>query len=126
MIIPDKLVVPAELPSGEWKGFYLEKHQPNRGWMHLYLLFEPGTLKGEGTDYVGPWHIQGNFDAQGNIEWVKQYLGKHRVRYHGAYNEQGIRGEWLIHGVLAGPFHIWPKSLREMDERYLRNELNVR
>ena len=40
--------------TGEWNGFYLEKHNDNRGWMHLYLEIQDQTIKGEGTDYVGP------------------------------------------------------------------------
>ena len=48
--------------SGEWNGFYLEKHNTNRGWMHLYLEIEDQTIKGEGTDYVGPWNLSGTYE----------------------------------------------------------------
>ncbi|HMO15561.1 MAG TPA: hypothetical protein PKD64_16020 [Pirellulaceae bacterium] len=114
-----------EIPSGEWKGFFLEKHQPNRGWMHLYLVFDANTMKGEGTDYVGPWHILGHYDDSGQVQWTKRYLGKHQVHYRGQYSEKGIVGEWTIHNTLTGPFHIWPKSAREMDEYYLANEVSL-
>jgi len=33
------------LPTGEWNGFYLENHQPNRGWMHLYMSFSDGKIR---------------------------------------------------------------------------------
>ena len=70
------------LPTGEWNGFYLENHQPRRGWMHLYMSFEDGNIKGEGTDYVGPWTASGSYDLDtGLCSWVKQYVGRHRVDY---------------------------------------------
>ena len=47
--------------SGEWSGFYIETHRPGRGWMHLYLAFEDGKIRGEGTDYVGPWVATGQY-----------------------------------------------------------------
>ncbi len=115
----------SDLPNGEWKGFFLEKHQPKRGWMHLYLSFEDEQMKGEGTDYVGPWHIVGSFDDQKNIAWTKQYVSKHQVHYSGVYSEQGIRGEWNIGGFPAGFFHIWPKGTREIDKFYLENEIDI-
>ncbi len=92
----------------------------------MFMQFEDGSIKGEGTDYVGAWHIQGSFDENSlQANWVKQYLGKHRVSYSGKITEQGIRGEWAINGYLAGPFHIWPKSLRQIEHYYIENELDI-
>ena len=53
--------------SGTWNGFYVEKHNENRGWMHLYMDFQEGKIKGEGTDYVGPWTLEGSFDEKPGI-----------------------------------------------------------
>jgi hypothetical protein len=112
------------LPTGEWSGFYLENHQPRRGWMHLYMSFDDGKIKGEGTDYVGPWLVAGDYDlATGICTWVKQYLGKHQVIYRGTVGENGITGQWEI-SFLTGEFHIWPKSLRHLDELYLADDLS--
>ena len=112
------------LPTGEWAGFYLEAHRAERGWMHLYLSFEGGQIKGEGTDYVGPWVATGTYDLDsGQCHWTKQYLGKHQVIYSGQCGQAGIQGHWEI-SFLSGPFHIWPKGMSQLDELYLRSEID--
>ena len=112
------------LPTGEWNGFYVESHQPKRGWMHLYLSFDNGSVKGEGTDYVGPWIAEGKYDLEARIcHWEKRYIGRHRVNYSGLISDQGIRGQWEI-AFLTGPFHIWPKGMNQFDEIYLHQELD--
>ena len=109
--------------SGEWNGFYIERHRPDRGWMHLYLTFENGQIRGEGTDYVGPWVAKGTYDESSKqCNWTKQYVGKHAVQYSGTCSENGIQGQWQIFS--AGPFHIWPKSHGHFNELYLRDELD--
>ena len=110
--------------SGEWSGFYLESHRPERGWMHLYLAFENGQVRGEGTDYVGPWVATGTYDEKsGDCSWVKKYVGKHSVTYHGQCTSNGIQGNWKI--LSTGPFHIWPTSHGHFNELYLRDELET-
>lgn len=110
-------------PSGEWHGFYLEDHQPRRGWMHLYLSFETGKVVGEGTDYVGPWSASGNYDVQSGVcTWVKQYVGKHQVHYRGLVGKNGIQGQWKI-SFVSGEFHIWPKSMGYLNELYMHEDL---
>ena len=112
------------LPTGEWNGFYLENIQPRRGWMHLYMSFADGKIKGEGTDYVGPWVLQGEYDLDsGNCSWIKQYLGKHQVVYSGKIGENGIMGHWEI-SFITGEFHIWPKSMSNLNELYLADDLS--
>lgn len=111
------------LPTGEWNGFYLENHQPRRGWMHLYMTFADGKIKGEGTDYVGPWISSGEYDLEtGLCSWVKQYVGKHQVVYSGKIGENGIMGQWEI-SFITGEFHIWPKSMNNLNELYMADDL---
>ena len=111
------------LPSGEWNGFYIENHVDKRGWMHLYMTFQDGEIKGEGTDYVGPWLATGNYELEtGKCQWTKQYLRKHKVIYSGQISENGIQGNWDL-SFLKGPFHIWPKGMGFLNELYLKNEL---
>jgi len=112
------------LPTGQWHGFYLESHQPRRGWMHLYMEFSNEKIAGEGTDYVGPWNARGQYNSTtGMCTWVKQYLGKHQVHYQGLSGPNGIQGQWKI-GYLAGEFHIWPTTHGHLDELYLREDLS--
>ena len=111
------------LPTGEWNGFYLESLQPKRGWMHLYLSFDNGKIKGEGTDYVGPWVAQGTYSLADRVcDWEKRYIGKHKVNYSGLITDQGIQGQWEI-SFLTGAFHIWPKGMNHFDEMYLQEDL---
>ena len=111
------------LPTGEWNGFYLENHQPRRGWMHLYMSFADGKIKGEGTDYVGPWVSQGDYDlSTGICSWVKQYIGKHQVVYSGKIGPNGIMGHWEI-SFITGQFHIWPKGMNNLNELYMADDL---
>jgi len=108
--------------SGEWSGFYLEGHRQERGWMHLFMAFEEGKIRGEGTDYVGPWVATGTYDeSSGKCGWVKQYVGKHTVEYKGVCGENGIQGNWQIFS--KGQFHIWPRNHPQYNELYLRDEL---
>ncbi len=94
--------------SGNWRGFFLENHRPEKGWMHLHLEFDGDQLKGEGVDYVGPWHITGEIDRNiDRLSWNKQYIGKHRVTYQGAVVNGRIVGNWMIGSLLSGPFTIW-------------------
>ncbi len=91
--------------------------------MNLYLDFTNSTISGQGTDYVGPWTISGNF-AQETAEcvWIKQYLGKHRVRYQGVWGKTGIVGRWTIGSLISGDFHIWPAEFTEIQAAYLAQE----
>ncbi|MFT5300098.1 MAG: hypothetical protein ACI87E_000853 [Mariniblastus sp.] len=110
------------LPTGEWNGFFVESHKSQRGWMHLYLSFADGKIKGEGTDYVGPWISQGEYDLRsGTCAWVKQYLGLHQINYTGKIGENGIVGHWGFH--ISENFHIWPKAMTHLNELYLSEDL---
>ena len=94
--------------------------------MHLYLEFSNQTIKGEGTDYVGPWVASGKYSLDtGSCSWVKKYLGKHEVHYQGTVSQNGITGQWSIGSYLRDQFHIWPKSLTHFNEMYLNEELTV-
>ncbi|MDG2014024.1 MAG: hypothetical protein P8J33_10985 [Pirellulaceae bacterium] len=113
------------LPSGEWTGFYLEEHKPKRSWMHLYLHFEEHEIRGEGTDYVGPWLIKGTYDLENSIcHWYKQYLKKHRVQYTGTITDSGIEGSWNIRDWNSGPFHIWPHNRSDLTNLFLKDDLD--
>ena len=114
----------ALIPTGQWNGFYIESHQEQRGWMHQYLEFDDGELKGEGTDYVGPWTLQGKYDlSELKCVWIKSYVGKHDVTYRGMISKTGITGIWDIRELNTGSFHIWPQHLTEFDSLYMQEDL---
>ena len=112
------------IPTGQWNGFYIESHQEQRGWMHQYLEFNDGELKGEGTDYVVPWTLQGKYDlSELKCVWIKSYVGKHDVTYRGTISKTGITGIWDIRESLTGSFHIWPQHMTEFDSLYMQEDL---
>jgi hypothetical protein len=104
-------------PSGPWTGFFLQWWKPGRHPMAIDLVFENGELWATGSDAVGPFTFQGDYDlADGKCRWVKQYLGKHRVTYSGNNEGEGIWGVWEIRFLAGlyqdqGVFHIWPQGM---------------
>lgn len=79
--------------------------------MDLALTFKEGVVTGSGNDPVGPFVIQGKYEAQKNeIWWTKTYIGRHDVFYKGFRDTRGIWGTWEIQSWWRGGFHIWPKG----------------
>ena len=116
-----------EFYTGNWTGFYMESHRPEPGWMHLYLACDPaGVIHGEGVDYVGPWTLAGTFDSRtGQCSWIKTYVAKHKVTYHGLLSESGIEGSWNIPPFLSGRFRIWPETRSDLTDQFLRSSLGT-
>jgi hypothetical protein len=78
--------------------------------MDLHLNFAHGQMSGEGTDDIGPFLIQGQYDpASGECSWTKKYPGSHEVTYSGFAENKGIWGTWEIRPLTKGGFHIWPR-----------------
>lgn len=99
-------------PSGEWKGFWLQRGMPGRQWMRLVMQFAGGQITGEGRDSVGQFALRGVYDlADGRCAVTKAYLGSHDVQYSGANEGDGkwLWGLWRIHRETGG-FHLWPKG----------------
>lgn len=74
------------------------------------LHFRSGTVSGSGTDIIGEFTFRGEYDEQtGQVRLVKQYLGKHRVKYDGKPDGEGcIIGTWSIDDDWRGPFRLHP------------------
>jgi len=103
-------------PSGEWTGFFLQYWIPGRHSTNLHLTCRDGELAGSGSDWVGPYTIDGRYDlGTGQCEWIKRYVGKHSVAYRGVNEGLGIWGVWELRQLAGlfvdrGGFHIWPKG----------------
>ena len=107
-----KLEIDPRFPSGEWKGFYLQRGAPGRQWMTLALEFRAGTVFGEGRDSVGEFLIRGSYELKdGRCALIKTYPGSHDVAYDGSNEGDGkwLWGVWRIH-TESGGFHLWPKG----------------
>jgi hypothetical protein len=75
----------------------------------LNLRFENGQIEGEGRDVIGLFTLEGAYDDRGAIRMVKQYVGRHQVRYQGVYDGEGmIFGEWSIPPLWSGSFALSP------------------
>jgi hypothetical protein len=73
----------------------------------LVLRFAGGVVEGEGRDVIGAFTFRGTYDDGGRVVMVKQYVGRHRVLYSGAYDGEGtIHGTWSIEPYWSGPFAL--------------------
>jgi hypothetical protein len=96
-------------PSGLWNGYW-EQPLWGRQPMHDFMLrFAGGVVEGEGHDVVGPFVVRGQYDDCGAVVFIKQYVGKHAVRYEGVHDGEGtIHGRWSIGEYWSGPFALRP------------------
>ena len=84
--------------------------------MDLHLEFGEGVMTGEGNDDVGPFVVQGQYNATSlECSWRKTYVGQHAVHYHGFREGKGIWGTWEISPRSHGGFQIWPKQTGEVE-----------
>ncbi len=103
-------------PSGPWVGFY--NYQPgDKHRMDLHLSFANAVVTGTGKDDVGPFVVNGRYDAKScECYWTKTYPGSHDVFYRGFREGKGIWGTWEIGVYGHGGFIIWPRSACEGEE----------
>lgn len=80
--------------------------------MELQLVFKDGILSGDGTDDIGPFSIQGTYNAAtGSARWIKSYTGSHEVHYQGILGGTGLQGIWKTLPAGQGTFRLWPRQL---------------
>jgi hypothetical protein len=85
-------------PSGRWEGFWVQEHYGRQPMREFELRFADGNVTGNGKDIVGRFTFTGAYDVNdGRVLMVKQYIGKHAVRYAGEPDGEGsIQGTWEI------------------------------
>jgi hypothetical protein len=117
--------VEGDFSSGPWTGFYTYANG-RRERMDLSLTFKQGLVTGAGTDPVGIFTIEGEYDAEtNNVFWIKTYPGAHAVFYKGCRDNRGIWGTWSIGSWSHGGFHIWPKGQGEGAVEKVEAEVDV-
>lgn len=103
--------------SGRWNGHWDQPGFGRQPMQEFSLRFADGTCSGEGRDLVGTFVVRGIYDAHGSVEFVKQYVGKHQVRYVGRHDGEGtIHGEWSISPAWAGSFALKPVHRLPVDD----------
>jgi len=86
-------------PSGTWRGFWEQRAHGRQEMSAFELHFRPnGQARGQGIDMVGPFTFAGSvYPVTGHVTLVKQYLGKHSVKYVGQPDGEGcIHGTWTM------------------------------
>lgn len=97
--------MPNLLRSGLWRGFY-EQHG-RRYRQEQTMEFADGHVRGEGSDEVGPFRIEGQYDSAGDavrLGWIKTYEAGHSVLYLGAFDGTWIEGAWELEGYPGDGF----------------------
>jgi hypothetical protein len=125
---PESVESDPRFPSGPWTGFFLQDQLPGRHMMELILTFSQGTMTGEGRDFVGAFHLRGQYElTDGKCHFHKRYVGKHDVFYQGFNEGKGIWGRWEMaelrgNSFLHGGFHIWPEGTGDPSKLHLTEE----
>ncbi|MEL6924447.1 MAG: hypothetical protein AAFO94_10405, partial [Bacteroidota bacterium] len=105
-------------PSGNWEGFYTYRMGPDAAQhkMAFHLDFQRNIVRGTGSDDVGGFFWDGDYDKESmTCNMVKSY-STHTVNYKGHVDENGIWGQWEM-SLMSGGFHIWPKGNGEQKQR---------
>ena len=92
------------VPKGNWTGFFMEKGKKYDMVLNMELGSN-GKFKGDGSDAVGGFSIQGVL-ANGMAELMKQYIGKHKVIYKGLFNGKIINGKWSLDNGVCDIFQL--------------------
>lgn len=92
--------VPTRFEGGAVEGKYYQYNQGFDMFFDFFSLRE-GRVSGQGNDTIGPFTMAGNYDNEGSISFIKQYVGQHVVEYNGTLHcdDLGgfeIQGNWNI------------------------------
>jgi hypothetical protein len=99
-------------PSGPWRGYWEQAAWGRQPMTELTFDFAGGVVTGNGRDCIGPFSFHGRY-AGGTVTMIKQYHGRHAVKYEGSYDGEGtIFGRWSIGSQWSGPFALSPVADR--------------
>jgi len=78
-----------------WKGIYKQDDEDHEMIIDHLNIFN-NQVKGNGSDEVGDFTINGDWNPNGQVAFVKQYIGQHNVHYEGTYDGVRVQGQWKI------------------------------
>ena len=65
----------------------------------LRLAVDGRAVDGVGSDIIGPFTLRGVISDDGRVSILKDYLGRHSVRYEGQHDGEGrMWGVWSLPG----------------------------
>ena len=84
----------------------------------LRLAVAGHEINGVGTDIIGPFTLQGLISDDGRVSILKDYLGRHSVRYEGQHDGEGRKwGVWSLPGFNGRWMIAFRRELRgELDD----------
>jgi hypothetical protein len=79
-----------------WSGVYVQDgNEIPMAFNHMNIW--NNLIEGRGSDEVGEFTISGDLKPNGQVNFVKQYIGQHSVQYEGQYvDNKIISGQWKI------------------------------
>jgi len=89
--------------GGQWCGYYRQMGGEHR--MAPLLSIDRDSIRGKGTDVVGPFTIAGTISGQ-EVHFWKSYES-HTVAYEGRFEGDTIVGRWIL-PLQGGEFRLWP------------------
>ena len=72
-----------------WAGVYMQDGQETE-MIFDHMNIWNNRIQGRGSDEVGDFEINGEFKPNGQVNFVKQYIGQHTVQYEGQYDGRRI------------------------------------
>lgn len=100
-------------PSGKWHGWWEQPAFGRQAMAEFTLRFAGGEVTGGGVDLVGRFTVGGRCEPNGDVRFVKHYVGKHTVIYEGQHDGEGtIFGTWTISRFDNGPFALHPVAAK--------------
>lgn len=100
-----RIVGDSELNTLKCSGWWEQSGYGRQPMHDLILHFTDGQFTGSGTDMVGDFAFQGTLVGD-QIHLIKQYIGLHRIDYHGKAD-----GEGLYLGMWSDGLHVGGKWL---------------
>ena len=84
-----------------------------------YFSLRKGRVAGQGDDEIGAFTMAGTYDESGQVNFIKQYIGKHSVNYKGTLKCDStggfrIEGEWNI-GTSHDKFYLENASTKDVN-----------
>ena len=103
------------VPCEGWWEQVFHGRQPMDG---LRLAVAGHEINGVGTDIIGPFTLQGLISDDGRVSILKDYLGRHSVRYEGQHDGEGrMWGVWSLPGFNGRWMIAFRRELRgELDD----------
>jgi hypothetical protein len=65
----------------------------------VQLELADGLIRGDGTDPLGPFTIDGEYRSEAGevrMGWIKTYEGAHSILYLGVLRGDALAGEWSL------------------------------